>query len=73
MSKKIVEATKVTIGDKTYICKEFSEIWELFGWNNGTDVEEDAKKAVLRSLLVNGRISLPTKTSPIELEIVPVN
>lgn len=71
MAKEIVQYTKVTIDNKEHICKKFTEIWELFGWGN-SDEEENAKTSVLRALLVNGYIELPTSGKPVSLEIVPV-
>lgn len=72
MAKDIVQATKVTINNKEHVCKKFTDIWELFGWTNGTEEEENAKTSVLRALLVNGYIELPTNGKPVSLEIVPV-
>lgn len=71
MAKDIVQYTKVTINNQEHICKKFTEIWELFGWGNSEE-EENAKINVLRALLVNGKIELPTNGKPVELEIVPI-
>lgn len=71
MAQKIVQYTKVTIGDNEHICKKFTDIWELFGWGN-SDEEENTKTSVLRALLVNGYIELPTNGKPVSLEIVPI-